>query len=112
MARSPLGGALDELAVGGIGVTEGDELAPGGAGGQRHAAGDLHAHVQVELLGAFQVFVAGHIAVALDFDIDLVDGQLVGHVGPSVRVGAPAHPINGHDEIGVMARHARGGRER
>ena len=110
--------ALDELAVGGVGVTKRAELA-GTAGRQRHAAGDPHAAVEEEFFDLLDQFRAGEIPVALDLDINLVHLQLavdaVPVVGEVFRVFKALDDtdgnVNGDVEIGVIAGGTTHGRE-
>ncbi len=84
MARGELGNLLDEGALGGIGVAEGDELAGldllrlleaadtarvVAAAGIGDAAGDLNSAIGKEFLDGFEEGIAGDESAAVGLDV-------------------------------------------
>ncbi len=99
VARRRLDRLLAFGAVLGIFVVEGAELAVEPAGGQRHAARDLDPLGLEFLLDRFRLGVTEEIVVAIDFQIDLVEGHLA----------HGASELAGEDlGIGQRMRHAYG----
>ncbi len=99
VARGELGNLLDECALGGIGVAEGDELAGldllrlleaadtarvVAAAGIGDAAGDLNSAIGKEFLDGFEKGIAGDESAAVGLDVDLVHFDLAGDFLPGV----------------------------